>query len=166
MSEIPAAALQLQSTVRSDATVELALVDVPVPEPNDEEVLVRIEAAPINPSDMGALFGPADLETARASGRADRPVITVDIPPALMEAMAGRLDQPLPAGNEGAGIVVKAGASAQAQALLSERRIDISALLAPERYALSDVVELFARIDEGIPGVKHVVLPHGEPASG
>jgi NADPH2:quinone reductase len=118
MSEIPAAALQLQSTVRSDATVELALVDVPVPEPNDAEVLVRIEAAPINPSDMGALFGPADLDTARASGDADRPVITADIPPDLMEAMAGRLDQPLPAGNEGAGIVVKAGASAQAQALL------------------------------------------------
>ena len=118
MSEIPAAALQLQSTVRSDATVELALVDVPVPEPNDDEVLVRIEAAPINPSDMGALFGPADLDTARASGHADRPVITADISPALMEAMAGRLDQPLPAGNEGAGIVVRAGASAQAQALL------------------------------------------------
>ena len=118
MSEIPAAALQLQSTVRSDATVELALVDVPVPDPNDDEVLVRIEAAPINPSDMGALFGPADLDTARASGHADRPVITADIPPALMEAMAGCLDQPLPAGNEGAGIVVKAGASAQAQALL------------------------------------------------
>ena len=98
MSEIPAAALQLQSTVRSDATVELALVDVPVPDPNDDEVLVRIEAAPINPSDMGALFGPADLDTARASGHADRPVITADIPPALMEAMAGRLDQPLPAG--------------------------------------------------------------------
>ncbi len=118
MSKIPTAALQLQSTVRSDATVRLALVEVPVPEPNDDEVLVRIEAAPINPSDIGALFGPADLDTTRASGDAARPVITADIPADLMETMAGRLDEPQPAGNEAGGIVVRAGVGAQAQALL------------------------------------------------
>ena len=118
MSDVPTTALQLQSTVRSDATIELTLVDVPVPEPRDDQVVVRIEAAPINPSDMGALFGPADLATARASGDAAHPVITADLPQAQMGALAARVDQPLPAGNEAGGVVVGAGASAEAQALL------------------------------------------------
>jgi NADPH2:quinone reductase len=117
-SAIPATALQLRSTIRSDATLVLSLEEVPVPEPGPDEVLVRIEAAPINPSDMGLLFGPADMGTARVGGTAERPVVTAQVPEKLMKSVAGRVDQSLPVGNEGAGVVVKAGSSAAARALL------------------------------------------------
>ena len=101
--------LQLRSTVKKDGTLELALVSIPTPEPKPEEVVVRIDASPINPSDQGLLFGGADMSTAKASGTADSPVVTATISPAVMKAMAGRLDQAMPVGNEGAGVVVQAG---------------------------------------------------------
>jgi NADPH:quinone reductase len=112
--------LQLRSTVKKDGTLELSIQSVPVPEPRPEEVVVRIEASPINPSDQGLLFAGADLSTARASGTADSPVVTASIPPAAMKGLAGRLDQSLPVGNEGAGVVVRAGASPAAQALMGK----------------------------------------------
>lgn len=112
--------LQLRSTVKQQGVVELSLVDVPVPQPAEDEVLVRVEAAPLNPSDMGLLFGGADMSTAEASSTADHPVVTARIAPAVMQAMAGRMEQSLPAGNEGAGVVVQAGASPAAQALLGK----------------------------------------------
>jgi NADPH2:quinone reductase len=110
--------LQLRSTVTKDGTLELSLAKVPRPEPKPEEVVVRMEASPINPSDQGLLFGGADISTAKASGTADNPVVTAAIPAAALKALAGRLDQSLPVGNEGAGVVVQAGASPAAQALL------------------------------------------------
>lgn len=109
--------LQLRSTISSDATLEIMLAEVPMPEPKDNEVVVRIEATPINPSDLGLLFGAADRDTMRIS---EGPVVTADVPAAQMAGMAGRLDQSLPVGNEGAGTVVAAGASEQAQALLGK----------------------------------------------
>jgi NADPH2:quinone reductase len=112
--------LQLRSLVRSNGELELSLVDVVVPEPAPDEVLIRIEAAPINPSDQGLLFGAADMSTAKFSGTAVNPVVTASIPERLMKAMAGRVDQSMPVGNEGAGMVVKAGTSAAAQALLGK----------------------------------------------
>jgi NADPH2:quinone reductase len=112
--------LQLRSTVKKDGTLELSLAKVPTPEPKPEEVVVRMEASPINPSDQGLLFGGADMSTAKASGTADSPVVTATIPAAAMKALAGRLDQSLPVGNEGAGVVVQAGASPAAQALLGK----------------------------------------------
>lgn len=111
-------ALQLRSLVKSSGELELSLASVPTPEPRPDEVVVRVEAAPINPSDLGLLFGAADMSAARQSGTADRPVITATVPEGLMKAMAGRVDQSLPVGNEGAGVVVAAGTSAGAQALL------------------------------------------------
>jgi NADPH2:quinone reductase len=110
--------LQLRSLVRSNGELEISLVDVATPEPAPDEVLVRIEAAPINPSDQGLLFGAADMSTARFTGSGVKSVVTASIPDRLMKAMAGRLDQSMPVGNEGAGVVVKAGTSAAAQALL------------------------------------------------
>ncbi len=110
--------LQLHSTVKKDGTLELSLARVATPEPKADEVVVRIEASPINPSDMGLLFGLADVSTVRASGTADRPVATARVPEALMRQMAARVDQALPVGNEGAGVVVKAGSSDSAQALM------------------------------------------------
>jgi len=113
-------ALQLYSTVKQEGILELSLADVPIPEPQDDEVVVRVEAAPINPSDLGLLFGPADMRTVQVAGTADYPVVTARIPPRLMPAVVGRVDQPMPVGNEGAGVVVKAGASTLAQALLGK----------------------------------------------
>ena len=112
--------LQLRSTVKTGGTLELTLVSVPTPEPKPEEVIVRVDASPINPSDQGLLFAGADMSIAKASGTADRPVVTASLSPAVMKAMAGRLDQSLPVGNEGAGTVVQAGASPAAQALLGK----------------------------------------------
>jgi len=111
---------QLRSMVRKDGVVEISLVTVATPEPKPEEVVVRIEASPLNPSDQGLLFGGADLSTARASGTPDNPVVTASIPPAAMKGLTARLDQPLPVGNEGAGVVVRAGASPAAQALIGK----------------------------------------------
>jgi NADPH2:quinone reductase len=113
-------ALQLYSTVKKEGILELSLADVPIPEPQDDEVVVRVEAAPINPSDLGLLFGPADMSTVQVSGTADHPVVTARIPPRLMPVVAGRTDQPMPVGNEGAGVVVTAGASTLAQALMGK----------------------------------------------
>src|SRR5260221_12834867 len=102
--------LQLRSRVQKDGILELSLTSVVTPEPKPEEVIVRIDASPINPSDQGLLFGGADMSTAKATGPADQPVVTASISPGVMKAMAGRLDQSLPVGNEGAGAVVQAAA--------------------------------------------------------
>src|SRR5499426_466029 len=116
----PATGLQLRSLVKKDGTLELSLTNIPTPEPNAEEVVVRIDASPINPSDQGLLFGGADLTTAKASGTAASPVITAALPPAALKAMAARLDQSMAVGNEAAGVVVQAGSSPAAQALLGK----------------------------------------------
>ena len=110
--------LQLRTLIKRSGELELSLVDVPTPEPGPDEVVVRIEAAPINPSDLGLLVGAADLSTLQASGTKARPVITAKVPEAGMRAMAGRLDESLPIGNEGAGTVVKTGSSEAAKALM------------------------------------------------
>jgi len=110
--------LQLRSLITAEGGLELSLVDVPTPEPGPSEVVVRIEAAPLNPSDMGLLFGGADMTEAEAGGTADRPVVRAQLSPPVLAAMAGRVGQSLPVGNEGGGVVVSAGDSPEAQALL------------------------------------------------
>jgi NADPH2:quinone reductase len=112
--------LQLRSLVKDDNTLELSLVEMEFPQPGPDEVLVRVEATPINPSDLGLLVGPADMKTMRVSGTAERPVITADIPTNVMRLVQGRLGESLPVGNEGAGMVVAAGQSDAAQALLGK----------------------------------------------
>jgi NADPH:quinone reductase-like Zn-dependent oxidoreductase len=110
--------LELRSLVRADGTLELSLAEVPIPEPGADEVLVRVEASPINPSDLGVLIGPANVSTLRSEGTVARPVLTAAIPPNAMRTLTARLDKSMPVGNEGAGVVVKAGASPVAQALV------------------------------------------------
>ena len=110
--------LQLRSLIKKSGELELSLVKIAIPEPAADEVIVRIEAAPINPSDIGLLLGAADVTTARSSGTGDAPVVSATVPDSAMKAMAGRLDESMSVGNEGAGIVVKAGASDAAQMLL------------------------------------------------
>lgn len=117
MTDPPSHALQLRSLVREDATLELSLVEVAVPDPGPDEVVVRVEASPLNPSDQGLLFAGADLSTLVVSGPAERPVVTAAIPAPVMTALGARVGEPLPVGNEGAGTVVGAGSSPAAQAL-------------------------------------------------
>jgi NADPH2:quinone reductase len=137
--------------VKGSGELELSLASVPVPEPGPDEVLIRVEAAPINPSDLGLLFGAADMSTARQSGTDERPIVTASIPDRLMKAMAGRLDQSLAAGNEGAGVVVEAGTSVEAQRLLGKT----VAVLAGEMYSQYRCVK----------AVQCLPLPEGTPAA-
>ncbi len=116
----PTTGLQLRSIVKPTGELELSLVSIPTPSPAPDEVVLRIEATPLNPSDIGLLFGAADISTAKASGSAGSPVVTMAITDAAMKGMAGRLGQSMPVGNEGAGVVVAAGASPAAQALLGK----------------------------------------------
>ena len=112
--------LQLQSLVTKSGELQVSLVTVTAPAPSPNEVLVRIEAAPINPSDLGLLFSAADMTKAVVSGSADRPVVTAPVAEAALKSLAPRLDVPMPVGNEGAGVVVAAGTSGAAQALLGK----------------------------------------------
>src|SRR5256886_1688442 len=112
--------LQLRSLIKKSGELELSLAEVATPEPAADEVVVRVEASPINPSDLGLLVGAADMSTAKASGTKDSPVITAKVPEAAMNAMAGRLDESMPVGNEGAGVVVKTGSSDAAKALMGK----------------------------------------------
>ena len=105
--------LQLRSLAK-DTELELSLQKVPVAEPGPDEVVIRIRATPINPSDIGLLFGAADMKNAKFSGTREMPVVTAPIPEAYRRAMAARAGQSLPVGNEGAGEVIKAGANAAA----------------------------------------------------
>jgi NADPH:quinone reductase-like Zn-dependent oxidoreductase len=110
--------LQLRSLIKKSGELEISLLKVPTPEPGPDEVVVRVEATPINPSDLGLLTGAADLSTVKLSGSKETPVITAKVPEAGMKAMAGRLDESMPVGNEGAGVVVKTGSSDAAKALM------------------------------------------------
>ena len=112
--------IQLTSTISDDNKLTLALQDIEVPQPGADEVVIRIEAAPLNPSDLGVLFSAADMTTAVQSGTDQSPVITADVPAQFMEGLKTRVGVATPVGNEGAGTVVAAGSSAAAQALMGK----------------------------------------------
>ena len=117
---VAATGLQLRSLVRKSGVLELSVVSVPTPEPAADEIVIRVEATPINPSDIALLLGPLDLSTAKQAGSAESPVFTASILERAMPALAARLDQSMPVGNEGAGTVVKAGSAPAAQALMGK----------------------------------------------
>jgi NADPH:quinone reductase len=119
-ADLPDRALELRSLVTSHGTLELSLHDVQVPSPAGDEVLVRVEASPINPSDLSVLIAGADMSTATIAGTPERPVVTATLREAALEGLSARVDKPLPVGNEGAGIVVAAGSSPAAQALVGK----------------------------------------------
>lgn len=112
--------LQLRSMVKASGELEISVLTITTPDPAPDEVVVRIEATPINPSDIGLLFGAADCRTAKLYGTPDNLVVKARIPDHLMKSMAGRLGQSLPVGNEGAGVVVAAGSSDVARTLLGK----------------------------------------------
>ncbi|WP_186081112.1 zinc-binding dehydrogenase [Burkholderia gladioli] len=109
MTQVPTSALELRSLITSQGQLRLWLETAPVPAPADDEILVRIEAAPVNPSDILGLLGPADIATLARDAAAQPPVTTADVPAELLASAAARHDLPLSLGNEGAGIVVAAG---------------------------------------------------------
>src|SRR6516225_4087549 len=112
--------LQLRSLIKKSGELELSLAEVLIPEPGPDQVLVKVEATPINPSDLGLLLGPADMSTAKASGTGAAIKITAKVPEQALPFIAARLDQAMPVGNEGAGTVIKASSSEAAQALLGK----------------------------------------------
>jgi NADPH:quinone reductase-like Zn-dependent oxidoreductase len=112
--------LQLRSLIKKSGELELSLTEVLIPEPGPDQVLVKVEATPINPSDLGLLLGPADMSTAKASGSGAAIKITAKVPEQALPFIAARLDQAMPVGNEGAGTTIKAGSSEAAQALLGK----------------------------------------------
>ena len=133
--------LQLRSLLKPDGELEVSLAEVEVPKPGPNEVLVRVDAAPVNPSDLMLLFGPADFETLKVSGTPQRPVVTLKIPDKAMKRLAARVGQALPVGNEGAGVVVEAGSDPKAQALAGKTVALIGgAMYAQYRVAPADQV--------------------------
>lgn len=133
---------QLRSLAKKSGELELSLVKIPVADPAPDEIVVRIEGTPINPSDLGLLIGPADVSTLKVSGTKDLPVVTAAIPEMALRAIAARLDESMPVGNEGAGTVVAAGSNPEAQALLGKT----VAILGGEMYATYRTVKARAAL--------------------
>ena len=150
MTTKPDFGLQLQSTVTSGGTLELALVEVPIPDPQPNEVVIRVEATPINPSDLGLLLAGADAASAVVSSRDGQPLVSAFIDPGMLRSLSGRIDLAMPVGNEGAGTVVAAGSSDAAQALLG-RTVSVAGGAMYSQYR---------NVDAG----QCLVLPEGTPA--
>ncbi len=134
--------LQLRSLVKASGELEISLAMIPIAEPAADEIVVRIEATPINPSDLGLLLGRADASTAKAAGSKDSPAVVMSIQQSQMAALAARVGIPMPVGNEGAGTVVGAGSSPEAQALMGKT----VAILGGAMYAQYRVVKAAAAL--------------------
>ena len=106
-------ARELRSMVDDEGGLILSLEDVVLNEPGPDEIIVRVEAAPINPSDLGLLLGPADAASIRLDRSGGRLRLRLDIPAPRRGGVAGRIGQSLPVGNEGAGTVIAAGDQAK-----------------------------------------------------
>ena len=119
-TDIPKTGRALRSLVTSEGTLEISLQEVAVSEPQPNQVVIRVEASPLNPSDLGLLFAGADMSKATVSGTVESPLVTVPIDEGAMRALAGRVGESLPVGNEGAGNVVAAGSSELAQSLIGK----------------------------------------------
>ncbi len=144
---------QIRSLLKADGTLEVSLEPGPVPDPGPDEVLVRVEAAPVNPSDLGLLLAGADLSTATEGGTPERPVVRATVPGPMLQALAARLGESLPVGNEGAGTVVATGSSPTAQALAG-RTVAVAGGSMYARYRAAHVAQC-------------LVLPEGtDPADG
>lgn len=149
MTSTPDTALQLRSTVTSQGTLELTLTRVPVAPPQANEVVVRVEASPINPSDLGLLLAGADVATAMASTRDQLPLLSANIDERVLRSLSGRLGASMPVGNEGAGTVIAAGTSDAARALVG-RTVSLAGGAMYSQYRVVDATQC-------------LVLPEGTP---
>lgn len=123
--------LEVRSLIRPSGELEVSVIESSVPAPGSDEVIVRVEASPVNPSDQGLLYGPADLTSSRRAEVDGKSALVADIPAARLTALRARVGMPLRVGNEGAGTVIAAGQGPAAQALLGKR----VAVFAPGMYA-------------------------------
>jgi NADPH:quinone reductase len=121
MSDIPATTRKLRSLVTEEGQVRVSVDTVDTPQPQPHQVLVRVEAAPLNPSDLALLLALADPDSATAEDTPDGLVVSAPIPDAVMPSLRARLGRSMPVGNEGAGVVVAAGDADEAQAMLGRR---------------------------------------------
>jgi len=119
-ASLPTTMSELRSLVTAAGMLELSLAQVPVPTPAEHEVLVQVQGAPINPSDLGLLLAGADVSQANRAGRDEAPLLTAPIAPRVFAGLQGRVGQSLPVGNEGCGLVVAAGSAPEAQALVGK----------------------------------------------
>jgi NADPH2:quinone reductase len=105
---------EIRSEITSEGKLNLSIVTSDVPTPSDDEVLIKVEASPINPSDLGLLISfAADLDSISSQGSGDDTVTTMGIHPGLMQSMKPRIDKSMKVGNEGGGVVVDAGKNAK-----------------------------------------------------
>ena len=114
---------QLFTLITSEGELQVSLKEVDVPEPKPHEVIVRMEASPINPSDMWPMFGPASLD--KATFDTDKSALV-------------------------AGTVVKAGDSSEAQALMG-KTVSILTGAAYTEYACVPVQACLPHIDSTTP---------------
>ena len=117
MSDPPTTSRQLLSCVTSNGKLQRTIGETALAAPADAEVVVRVEASPINPSDLGLLLGMADIANAQTMGEQH---VEAEVPAKILPALKARFDEAMPVGNEGAGVVIAAGSSAEAQALLGK----------------------------------------------
>lgn len=117
---LPATYLQMLSTVTPEGELRMELVEKDMPTPKPGQIIVRVEATPINPSDHGVMFGWSNMAAATTSGAGKETVLTAPVPEQGMRVMKARIGQALPVGNEGAGTVVAAGEGDYAQSLLGK----------------------------------------------
>ena len=105
---------EIRSNVTSEGNIEISIASVEKPIPAENEVLIKVEASPINPSDLGLLISfAADLDSLNVSGSGDETVAKMKVHPGLMKAMTPRLDQSMKVGNEGGGVIEDAGTGAE-----------------------------------------------------
>jgi NADPH2:quinone reductase len=149
--------LQLTSTITEDNKLELSLREIEIPKPGENQVVIQMQATPLNPSDLGVMFGLADMTTASQSGSADRPVISAEVPAKFMSALRARVGKPVPVGNEGAGKVIATGSSASAQSLMG-KTVAVIGGGTYRQYLCADVQSCL-ELEPALPPVK------GPPAS-
>lgn len=133
---------ELRSILGEDGVLTLSLDDVVIGDPGDDEVIVRVEAAPINPSDLGLLLGPADVSTLKAASQDGNPSLSFTVPQTRLSGVKARLGQSLPIGNEGAGTVIAAGSAGTA--LVGKRVAMIGGAMYADyrRIGIGDIVPL------------------------
>lgn len=142
----PERGLRLRSLVTDSGTVEVSLEEAAVSTPGPEQVVVRVEAAPVNPSDLGVLLAGADPARVTLAGEPEHPVLRGQLSDDAVRAAAKRIGQSLPVGNEGAGTVVAAGSSPAAQELLG-RTVSAAGGAMYAQYCLVDVAACLALPD-------------------
>tara|TARA_R110000868_G_scaffold10429_5_gene51229 strand:+ start:16089 stop:17228 length:1140 start_codon:yes stop_codon:yes gene_type:complete len=117
---LPKTYMQMFSTLSTEGVLKMELIEQQMPTPKPNQVIVKVEASPINPSDLGVMFGMASMGDATSTGSGESIVLSAPVSAQGMRVMKARIGAPLPVGNEGAGTVVAAGDSDVAQSLMGK----------------------------------------------